>query len=315
MDRSKQLSGRCRCSVIVGWVALLLTGGCGAGAQEEHPHHIDVTVAPTVSLEEGIEMLGSSDAEFVREQITANARPADELAALPPHAIAAGHWGAGEFDEPPRRPSELVVVNFWPTRMRMNVLCMVDGIQVACSDDAGVWRVELDAPGLAVVDLPESDARRDVILAEERDQMVQRPIPVSSARPVDGWDVAFSTLDDPPPTITNPFGGCDWALLLDNLDAANTFNPLRVKGIGAVYLVISTCPDTASHEMRPIVLLDETTVAQIDEFKPFVAQPGTTYALRIPDELFEGAHTIRGSVIRRARGEGRWTTHPLATAA
>ena len=85
--------------------------------------------------------------------------------------------------------------------------------------------------------------------------------------------------------------------------------------VDAVYLAISTCLDHESYEMRPLILLDDTTVAQLDTFEPFVAQPGTTYALKIPDELFETARTIRGAVVRRAPGSGVWTTHPLFTAA
>jgi hypothetical protein len=132
-------------------------------------------------------------------------------------------------------------------------------------------------------------------------------------RPIDGWDAPFSALSNPPPEITNPFGGCDWALLLDDLDPQETFRPLRAKSVGAVYLVMSVCPDNASHEMRPLILLDETTVAEIDTFRPFLAQAGATYALRIPDELFETARTVRGVVVRRAPAGGYWTTHPLAS--
>ena len=280
------------------------------GIQDGSSPHIDVTVASTVSLEDGIERLSVADAQLIRNN------PAGKASAdLPSHALAAGYFGVGEYADPPLRPSELVVANYWSTRLRMNVVCLVDGAQVSCSQETAVWRVELDEPGLAVVGLPQSDARRDVILAEERDQMVERVLPASLVRPIDGWDVPFSTLSDAPPAITNPFGGCDWALLLDDLEPRATFKPLRAKGVGAVYLVVSICPDNASYEMRPLVLLDETTVAEIEEFQPFLAQPGTTYALRIPDELFETARTIRGSVIRRARAKGHWTTHPVLTGA
>lgn len=316
MDRSNQLS-RCCCCGLVGWVAVasLLIVGCGVRLEDESPPHSQVSVAPIVGLDDGIEMLGAPDAEILSHGINLSHRTTEALAALPSHAISAGFFGVGEHDDPPRRPSELVVANYWPTPLRMNVVCLVDGAQVSYSQDTTVWRVELDEPGLAIVDLPESDARRDVVLVEERDQMVQRVYPVSHVRPIDGWDVGFSTLSDPPPTVTNPFGGCDWALLLDNLSPQETFKPLRAKGAGAVHLVISICPETAGHEMRPLILLDDSTVAHIDTFLPFIAQPGTTYALQIPDEVFEAARTIRGAVVRRAPASSRWTTHPLHTAA
>ena len=296
--------------LVLRWlVGLLLIGGCSGGIQDGSPRHTDVSVAPTVSLEDGIKTLSVADAALIHDG-RAGETPPD----LPSHALAVGFFGVGEFDDPPRRPSELVVANYWSTPLRMNVICLADGVQVSCSQDAEVWRVTLDEPGLAVLALPESDARRDVILAEERDHMVKRHYPISSVRPVDGWDVSFSTLSDPPRTITNPLGGCDWALLMDNLDQRETFKPLRTKGDEAVHLVMSTCPGNASHEMSPLIVLDDTVVAQIDTFQPFMAQPGTTYALKIPDELFGTARTIRGTVVRRAPTSGHWTTHPLFTA-
>ena len=313
MDRSKQLSRWCpRWSRVA--IAALLIAGCEVGIQDGSPPHIDATVAPAVSLEDGIEMLSVADAEILRDGMFRSHRTVEALADLPSGAISAGFFGAGEFDDPPVRPAELVVVNYWPTHLRMNVICLVDGVQVPCSQDAAVWRVEIDEPSLAIVDLPETDARRDVVVAEERDHLAERVYPVSRVRPIDGWDVPFSDLGDPPPAITNPFGGCDWALLLDDLEPRATLKPLRAKGVGAVYLVVSICPDNASHEMLPLVLLDETTVAETEEFRPFVAQPGATYALQIPEELFETAHTIRGAVVRRAPGSGHWVTHPLFAA-
>ena len=283
-------------------------GGCSGGIQGGSPRHHDVSIASTVSLEGGMEMLGVADAALIH-----NRRAGETPADLPSHALAVAAFGVGEHDDPPQRPSELVVANYWSTLLRMNVVCLVDGVQAPCSQDTGVWRVDLNEPGLAVVALPESDARRDVILAEERDHMVERAYPVSFVRPIDGWDVPFSTVGDPPPVITNPLGGCDWALLMDNLDPRETFKPLRTKGDGAVHLVMSTCPGDASYEMRPLILLDDTIVAPVDTFQPFVAQPGTTYALKIPDDLFGTARTIRGAVVRRAPASGHWTTHPLST--
>ena len=290
-------------------------GGCSGGIQRVSARHHDVTVhdvtvAATVRLEDGIEMLSVAEAEILR-----NRRAGETPEDLPSHALAVAFFGVGEHDDPPRRPSELLVANYWSTPLRMNVVCLVDGVQGSCSQEARVWRVELDEPGIAIVALPESDARRDVILAEERDHMAGRVYPVSRVRSIDGWDVPFSILGDAPPVITNPLGGCDWALLMDNLDPRETFKPLRTKGDGAVHLVMSACPGKASYETRPLILLDDAVVAQIDTFQPFVVEPGTTYALKVPDDLFETARTIRGAVVRRAPAGGHWTTHPLITGA
>ena len=295
------------CFVAVGYLtASLLMGGCGVGLQDGSPRHYGVKVVSIVSLEDGIEMLSTAEADLIRSLV-----PGETPAGIPPHALAVGVIGVGEYDDPPRRPSELLVVNFWSTLLRMNVICLADGIQVSCTQNDGVWRIELDESGMAIVALPESDARRDVILVEERDHLAERVYPVSHVRPIDGWDVPFSIIGDTPPTIENPLGGCNWALLMDDLDRRETFKPLRTKRAGDVYLVMSTCPDTPSHHALPVILIDDTTVAHTNGFQPFIARPGTTYVLKIPDQLFDTARTIRGAVIRRAPDSGHWTTHPV----
>ncbi len=168
------------CRVVLGWLtALLLMGGCSGGIQRVSARHHDVTVhdvtvAATARLEDGIEMLSVAEAEILR-----NRRAGETPEDLPSHALAVAFFGVGEHDDPPRRPSELLVANYWSTPLRMNVVCLVDGVQGSCSQEAGVWRVELDEPGIAMVALPESDARRDVILAEERDHMAGRVEPAA----------------------------------------------------------------------------------------------------------------------------------------
>ena len=133
--------------------ASLLMGGCGVGIQDGSPRHYGVTLTSTVSLEDGIEMLSAAEAELIRNR-SAGETPAD----IGPPALAVAFFGVGEYDDPPRRPSELLVANYWSTLLRMNVICLVDGVQVSCSQDGGVWRIELDEPGIAIVDLPEADA-------------------------------------------------------------------------------------------------------------------------------------------------------------
>ena len=274
------------------------------------PPAYEVSVAATVSLEDELEMLGELDAERIRSR-----RVEEPRADLPSHAIRWSFSGVGEDYDPPQRPSEFVVANYLPTSLRVNVLCLVDGRQVSCSEDADVWRVELDEPGLAILALPEAEGRRDVLLLEESDERVERVYPISLARPIDGYDVPFSTLGDPLHEIVNPLGGCNWALFMDNLKPRDLFKPMRIRPPGPVYLVISICPDQSSHEMWPLIVVDDTTVAQVDAFQPFVAQPGATYVWKVPDELLDAGSKIRAAVVRRAWFGGHWVTHPLVTAA
>ena len=67
--------------------------------------------------------------------------------------------------------------------------------------------------------------------------------------------------------------------------------------------------------MLPLVVVDETTVALVDAFQPFVAEPGVTYAWKLPDELLDAGRKIRAAVVRRERAGGFWITHPLNTTA
>lgn len=194
------------------------------------------------------------------------------------------------------------------------MLCLVDGVQVPCSDEAPVWRVEIDEPGLAFLALPDAEGRRDVVHLEERDGRPEGIFLVSSVRPIDGWDLPFSTLGDPPPVITNPLGGCDWVLLMDDLEPTDKLKIMRVRPPGPVYMVMSVCPDSPSYEMLPLIVVDETTVAQVEAFQPFVTQPGTTYAWKLPEELLDAGTRIRAAVVRQAPQRSYWITHPLVTA-
>ena len=198
--------------------------------------------------------------------------------------------------------------------MRVNVICLLDGRQVPCSDEAEVWRVELDEPGMAILDLPESEGRRDVLLVEESDERVERVFPVSRVRSVDGFDAPFPVLGNPLPEIANRWG-CDWALFRDKLEPRETFKLLRAVGAAPVYLLISICPEHSSYEMFPVFIVDETTVVYIKGLDPFMARPGALYVWKLPDELLSAGNKIRAAVVRRAPERGFWMTHPLITAA
>ena len=353
MDCFEQLIGRCRvCVVALVVVAALVAGACDSGIRDGSPKQTtsstrEATTAPVVSsemqvtttspagsvvvvppepwgvvvvppfyeltvvvamgLQEGIGMLDPGDAEVFEFH---PGIPDD----LPAVAYRVAVFGRGEHADPPRRPEELIVATHWPRAVRANVLCLVDGVQVPCSEEAAVWRVELDEPELAFLSLPDVEGRRDIVFVEERDGRPEGVLPVSGVRSVDGWDVPFSALGDPPPVIQNPLGGCDWVVFMDSLDQREDFKPMKTRPLGPVYLVISVCPDQPSYEMRPIVVVDETTVAQVDAFQPFLAEPGMTYAWKVPNELLNAGNQIRGAAVRRAGGAGAyWITHPLAT--
>ena len=289
------------------------TAPTAAGPQEP-PERVlvasldETTLATPIGLQTGIDALDPGDAEVF------NWRP-DTPEDLLPTAWRATIFGKGEHADPPRRPTELIVATPWPRAIRANVLCLVDAAQVRCSDHAAVWRVEIDEPAMVLLELPETEDRRDIIFVEERDGRPEGIIPVSRTRSIDGWEVPFSTTGDPPPGITNPLGGCDWVLFMQSLEPREAFKLLRVRDPSSpVYMVISVCADhPSSYEMTPLVVVNETTVAQIEAFQPFTARPGATYAWKLPDKLLKAATTIRGAVVRQAPDGGSWVTHPLAT--
>ena len=273
------------------------------------PSLYETTVATHMDLQTGIDMLDPGDAEVFNWRAGI---PDD----LPATAYRSTIVARGKYADPPRRPRELMVATQWPRAVRANVLCLVDAAQVPCSNRAALWRVEFDEPATALLELPETDSRRDIIFVEERDGRPEGIIPVSRTRSIDGWDVPLPATGDPPPVITNPLGGCDWVLFMDNLEPRDRFTPIRTRpASGPVYMVISVCDShPAIYEMIPLVVVNETTVAQVDAFRPFIARPGATYAWKLPEKLLNAATKIRGAVVRRAptRG-GIWVTHPLVT--
>ena len=273
------------------------------------PSLYEATVVAYVDLQTGIDMLDPGDREVF------DYRPGipDDL---PATAYRSTIFGRGEYADPPRRPTELVVATQWPRAVRANVLCLLDAAQVPCSSRAGVWRVEFDEPAMAFLELPKPDGRRDIIFVEERDGRPEGVVPVSHTRGIDGWDVPLPVNGSPPPVINNPLGGCDWVLFIDNLEPRDRFVPIRTRpASGPVYMVISVCDDhPTSYEMAPLLVVNETTVAQVDGFHTFVARPGATYAWKLPDTLLNAANNIRGAAVRRAPNRrGVWVTHPLVT--
>ena len=265
------------------------------------------TLATPIDLQTGLAMLDPGDADVF------NWRP-DIPDDLPATAYRSTIFGRGEYADPPRWPAELIVAAQWPRAVRANVLCLVDAAQVRCSDHAAVWRVEFDGPAMALLELPETEHRRDIIFVEERDGRPEGVVPVSRTRPIDGWEVPLPATGDPPPVITNPHGGCDWVLFMQSLQPRETFTPIRTRNPSSpVYMVISVCDGhPSSYEMVPLIVVDETTVAQVDAIQPFIARPGVTYAWRLPEELLNAATTIRGAIVRRApTRRGTWVTHPL----
>ena len=263
------------------------------------------TLVTPIDLQAGIDTLDPGDADVFGWRPET---PED----LPATAYRVAVFGRGEHADPPRRPTELIVAGRWPRPIRANVLCLVDAAQVRCSEHAAVWRVEFDEPSMAFLELPETQDRRDIIFVEERDSRPEGVIPASRPRPIDGWDVPIGTVGDPLPEVTNPLGGCDWVLFMNSLEPRETFKPMRTRPPGPVYMVISVCDDhPSSYEMVPLIVVNETTVAQVDAFQPFIAQPGATYAWKLPDTLLDTTNTIRAAIIRRAPAGGFWITHPL----
>lgn len=327
MDGVKQLTRRRWTGAAA--LAVVISAACGSGIQGDGspnrtvgaavppisravvvPPAYEVSVAETMSLEEGLDILEGDDAWHIRSGMRREPW-ADPLLY---HAIEWSGFPMDSYDDPVASASRFVVANYWPTQLRVNLICLADGRQLPCSVGAEVWRVELDKPGMAVLDLPDPEGRLDVLLLEESDERVERIYQFSRIHPIDGYNAPFNILGEPLPEIVNRWG-CDWALFRDGLEPRETFKLLRAVGAAPVYLLISICPEHSSYEMFPIFIVDETTVVYIEGLDPFMARPGALYAWELPDELLSAGNKIRAAVVRRAPAGGFWVTHPLNTAA
>lgn len=266
-------------------------------------------LAQVIDYEEGIQMFEGDEYQL----LTRRREVPDDL---PETAHRMIRFGRGEHADPSQRPEELVVATPWPRPVGVNVLCLVDGVQVACSEDAYMWRVELEEPGLALLPIPTDEGRRDVVLLEDRDSRPEGFWPVSDVRAMDEAEVPYSWVGEPPPEIISPFGGCDFVLLRDNPYGWTPPRPLfETSADNPVYMYVSICPEYEKEKfvIYPFVILNETVVVKIDGFHPFIAEPGKTYAWRIPEELVQSGNIIRVAVSLVAKNINlvRWITHPV----
>ena len=198
------------------------------------PNIINPIISKTIDMDQGIEMFEGEERRLLgfRSDI-----PAD----LPEEAYMKITFGLGEHADPPSRPSEFVIATNWPRPVRTNVICLLDGLQTACSEEAYVWRVELDNPGLSIMPIADGEGRRDIILLEERDARPEGAILTSRVRGLDGAEVPYSWLGDPPPEVYNPFDGCGFVILRNNLDGwESNPRPLRTSHYSQpLYMYIS----------------------------------------------------------------------------
>lgn len=209
-----------------------------------------------------------------------------------------------------------VVLGSNQSRQRVeNILCLTDGRQVPCALDGDVWRAELDEPGRAIVPVPGAGTRREVIRLLERDGRPEGVIPFSRIRSLDGPDASFSPgrVGAPPPEAAGSSGGCNYVHLENGSD--HRF-PLRfTPSDRPLHMRIVLCPERPAYVMHPMVVVNETMVAEIDGFHPFLAQPGRTYVLRVPDKLVTPGVRLRAAVSRVTsipnRYAGHWITHPV----
>lgn len=271
------------------------------------PAIINPIIAKTFDMNQGIEMFEGEERSLLglRSDI-----PVD----LPKEAYMKIAFGVGEYAEPPIRPREFVVATNWPRPVRTNIICLLDGVQTSCSEEAYVWRVELDNPGLSIIPIVDGEGRRDVVLLEERDSRPEGVILSSRVRGLDGAEVPYSWLGDPPSEVYNPFDGCGFVILRNNLGGwESNPRPLRTSHYSKpLYMYISTCPDQDDFIIFPFVVLNESTLVQMDGLNPFLAESGETYAWQLPEGLIQAGYTIRvvASLVTKAN-EGTWATHPV----
>lgn len=200
-----------------------------------------------------------------------------------------------------------------------NILCLTDGRQVPCAPGADVWRSELDEPGRAIVPVPASGVRREVIRVAERDGRPEGVLIISRMRSLDGPGAPFSPerVGDPPPEAAASPDGCN-SVEMEN-DSGHRF-PLRfTPSDSPLYMRIILCPERPAYVIHPMVVVNETMVARIDGFHPFLAQPGRSYLLPVPAELVTPGVRLRAAVSRVASVPdtyaGHWITHPVTVVA
>lgn len=199
-----------------------------------------------------------------------------------------------------------------------NILCLTDGRQVPCAPGADVWRSELDEPGRAIVPVPASGVRREVIRLAERDGRPEGVLITSRMRSLDGPGSPFSPerVGDPPPEAAAPPSGCDYVKMENDSDRF----PLRfIPSDHPLYMRIILCPERPAYVIHPMVVVNETMVARIDGFHPFLAQPGRSYVLPVPAELTTPGVRLRAAVSRVTSVPntyaGHWITHPVTVVA
>ena len=196
-----------------------------------------------------------------------------------------------------------------------NILCLADGRQVPCAPEGDVWRAELDEPGRAIAPVPGAGTRREVIRLLERDGRPEGAIPFSRMRSLDGPGAPFSPgrVGEPPLEAAGSPEGCDYVLLENDSDARF---PLRFTPTGRpLHMRIALCPERPAYVIHPMVVVNETMVAEIDGFHPFLAQPGRTYVLPVPGALVTPGVRLRAAVSRVTSipnmYAGHWITHPV----
>lgn len=295
-------ASRLATSIALAVVALALASGCSAGGSPGGPSTAPrVQSAQPMPMASGLAAIDSTDAAVI-EGFESSVPPE-----IPGHAVALAAFVAGQHRDERSEHLELVVASVRPTPLLVNVVCVTLGGQVPCSDAATVWEVGFDTEGVAVTEVVgDRTVPQAVLLVVDND--AQRPQLASRAFwMIDAPANAASIELEPVPPV---LGGCDVAVLVEEVSPTETFTPLTAAGSDEeVNLVVQLCPDNSSSWYQPFAVVDGVAAHRLTE-APITARPGDAYALSIDLGAYGGSE-VQAFVLTSGSLEG-WPTWPLS---
>jgi hypothetical protein len=264
------------CSLLAG---LLLIISCQSQATEPLPS-TPVPLIDTINIEEVIaqpidEMLSllSADARTKLAQFTANVPDPlpNELAYplfmgfLPTLSRADGNPSIVQQIDGKIR-LEGMVANPGSNPEQTNIVCLRNAEQIACSPEADVWAVVSPPKTLAIVSYEMEAKKGDMLAFVYIANNEPERLYIAS---IMDWVFVEEDPSVPDSFVQAPahekfFGGCDGALITDNLEDVSLFLDTQKRGT-PLWLVVETCTPVVDELVRLIPIIDRHLVVDLPE--------------------------------------------------
>lgn len=251
-----------------------------------------------------LDTLGATDRDIIEQFAVTVPDPIPEFA-VAFAAFVAGDNDPGGLDD--ASPRDLVLANVSARSYDFRVVCLEGFRQVACDPDADVWRLAGEGRGFAVMGVGNKAAnRRDVLVLVAGD--TNRPQVASR-----GFRVDEGATEPPVPAgpLDAPFGGCDFATLVTDLGARDTFRTIRtVPATAELYVLVQSC--AAAVDVAVVALRDGVAVLETSEpgWNRPVTIAGGAAAWRVPEEWLVSGTQFQAVALRLGDREG-WATHAV----